>query len=72
MIIKCQVSVSVACYCVYPKGQECTQSDGSANKKQSKDLCGGERLGKHVKLNYFHRITGIDLHINSFDFDTIC
>ena len=50
MIIKCQVSVSSLLLNIpkvniskAPHFPACTQSDGSMNKKQSKDLCRGER-----------------------------
>ena len=49
MIIKCQVSVSSLLLNIpkvlifpLPHFPACTESNGSTNKKQSKDLCGGE------------------------------
>ena len=52
MIIKSQVSVSSLLLNI-PKAKysACTESNGSRNKKQSKDLCRGESFGRDV-LSY--------------------
>ena len=58
MIIKCQLSVSSLLLNI-PKAKKrplphfpaCTQSNGLTNKKQSKDLCEGERIMKMKSIH---------------------
>ena len=54
MIIKSQVSVSSLLLNI-PKAA-CTESNGLRNKKQSKDLCGGESTGTDIPLLSFWNI----------------